>query len=456
MPDTPRIRTLSESSLLRYITFAALYVAQGIPEGVLIFALPAWLAKHGVSPAQIGTFIGISVLPWSFKLINAPLMDRFTYLPMGRRRPWVLIGQAGILTSFFMMSFITNPVDDLFILTAMGFVVMFFASFQDVAVDGMAIDILPVDQQARANGLMWGSKTAGIAGSVALGSLLINAYGFSLTVMLFSAVVLLIMLIPLILKEHPGEKVMPWTHGQASPVALNMQLHDWGSIFKNLIRVFFLPMSLILGVGVFFNSINRGLIDAVLPVLTVQELGWLDTEYSNIFATAGLVSGAIGMFIGGALIDFLGKIRMMAVFLFLIMLLLSIMSFFYDSWGSVAIVTGYIIAFYTLFTLLTISIFATAMQLCWKKVAATQFTIYMAVSNLGLSVGASLLGPLKSMFSYHILILTGVFSSGVLLFLLRFIRLDQHMSDLVDLEKNGVVNVKKIIQNLLSAFRKRS
>jgi PAT family beta-lactamase induction signal transducer AmpG len=362
--------SLSESTFLRYFTFAALYVAQGIPEGLLIYALPAWMAKNGFSPAQIGSFVGIIVLPWSFKLINAPVMDRFTYLPMGRRRPWVLIGQAGILTSFFLMSLITDPGNSLLELTVMGFIVMFFASFQDVAVDGMAIDILPINQQARANGLMWGSKTTGIAISVALGSFLINDYGFSLTITMFSAVVFIIMLIPLFLKERPGEKRLPWTTGQASPVAVNMQLHDWKSIFKNLIRVFFLAMSLIMGVGVFFNSINRGLMDTVLPVLTVQELGWLDTEYSQIFAISGILAGAVGMLIGGALIDFLGKIRMMSVFIIILMLMISAMSILSFYWQEPIFVSVFIISYYVFYTLLTIAIFATAMLLCWKKVAA--------------------------------------------------------------------------------------
>ena len=53
------ITALSQSSVLRYLTFAALYVAQGIPEGLLIYALPAWLAKQGISPAQIGSYVGI-------------------------------------------------------------------------------------------------------------------------------------------------------------------------------------------------------------------------------------------------------------------------------------------------------------------------------------------------------------------------------------------------------------
>ncbi len=45
------------------------------------------MAKQGVSPAVIGSFIAITILPWSLKLINGPIMDRWSFLPMGRRRP---------------------------------------------------------------------------------------------------------------------------------------------------------------------------------------------------------------------------------------------------------------------------------------------------------------------------------------------------------------------------------
>ena len=72
--------SLSENTILRYFTFSALYVAQGIPEGLLWYAIPAWLAMSGKSPAEIGSYVAIIGLPWSFKIINAPLMDRFTYL----------------------------------------------------------------------------------------------------------------------------------------------------------------------------------------------------------------------------------------------------------------------------------------------------------------------------------------------------------------------------------------
>lgn len=429
---------LSDNSWLRYITFAALYMAQGIPEGFLFYAMPAWLALHGKSPAEIGTFVGISVLPWSFKLINAPVMDRFTFLPMGRRRPWVLAGQFGILSSFVLYSFIRDPLDNMLWMTVLGFAVSFFSSFQDVAVDGMAIDIFPLDQQARANGVMWGSKTLGISGAVAVGSLVVSRYGFTAAVLLFSLMIAVIMVFPLLLRERPGERLLPWTPGTTSAVAASLQLHDWSSIFKSLFRVFFLPMSFIMGMAVFSSSIGKGLIDTVVPVMTVQELGWADTDYSKIFATANLISGLAGMFIGGALVDFFGRIRMMSLFLVLLACAVGTMSFLAPHWHEPNVVIAFIVAFYTLFVLYTISVFASAMQLCSKRVAATQFTLYMAVSNLGLSVGAALLGPLTARFSYPTVILAFVVCASFSLMMLRFVKLERHQIRLGELERSGI------------------
>ena len=114
---------------------------------------------NGKGPVEIGSYVAVVKIPWSLKIINAPIMDRFTYLAMGRRRPWILFGQLGLILSFLSMSLITDPLNNLSALMIMGFIVSFFEVSQDIAVDGMAIEILPVDQQARANGLMWGSKT---------------------------------------------------------------------------------------------------------------------------------------------------------------------------------------------------------------------------------------------------------------------------------------------------------
>jgi PAT family beta-lactamase induction signal transducer AmpG len=79
--------TLGESRYLRFGSFALFYVAQGLPIGLISIALPAWLAGEGATAADIATFVSIASLPWGLKLFAGPFMDRFSFLPMGRRRP---------------------------------------------------------------------------------------------------------------------------------------------------------------------------------------------------------------------------------------------------------------------------------------------------------------------------------------------------------------------------------
>jgi PAT family beta-lactamase induction signal transducer AmpG len=298
----------------------------------------------------------------------------------------------------------------------------------------MAIDILPVDQQARANGLMWGSKTLGISASVASGSWIMSNYGYFYAIVSFSLVVSLIILIPLLLRERPGEKLLPWTRGEASKTAAKIQLHSWKSIFKSLYKVFFLPVSFMMGIAVFSFSIGRGLIDTVLPVFTVQGLGWADTHYSQIFATANMIAGVLGMIIGGFLIDFFGKVKMISIYVGVLILLVTAMFFLKNFWQNEIIVIAFIIGFYILLTFTYIAIFASAMQLCWKRVAATQFTLYMAISNLGLAAGAAIMGQLKGLFNWEYVILTYIVFASVMLILIRFINFKKHQKRVDELE----------------------
>ena len=441
--DELKLKTLpalSENTFLRYFSFAALYVAQGIPEGLLWYAVPAWLAMNGKSPAEIGSYVAVIGIPWSLKIINAPIMDRFTYLSMGRRRPWVLFGQLGLILSFLSMSLISDPINNLSLLMILGFIVSFFEVSQDIAVDGMAIDILPVDQQARANGLMWGSKTLGISASVAAGSWIMSHYGYFYAIVSFSFFTSIIILVPLLLRERPGEKLLPWTKGEASKTAAKIQLHSWKGIFKSLYKVFFLPVSLMMGIAAFSFSVGRGLIDTALPVFTVQELGWADTQYSQIFATANLISGIGGMIIGGFLIDYFGKVKMITVYLSLLITLVAVMSFLKSFWHSEIFVIAFIIGFYILLTFTTIAIFASAMQLCWKRISVTQFTLYMAISNLGLAAGAALMGQLKEFLNWDFVILSYIIFAVVMLILTRFINFEKHQERVEILESKYVEN----------------
>ncbi len=430
---------LSENPLLRYFTFSSLYVAQGIPEGLTFFAIPAWMAANGKSAAEVGSFIAVIGIPWSFKILVAPMMDRFSFLPMGKRRPWVIFGQLGLIISLFCLALVNDPLSNLSNLMIAGFFVSFFGAFQDVATDGMAIDIVPLNEQARANGLMWGSKTIGISLSVAGSTFIINTYGFNYAALTLAFTISCIILIPLFFREKAGEKILPWTKGVASESSKKMQLKSLKIIFKSLMKVFFLPSSLLMGVAVFSVCIGFGLMDAILPVFTVQKIGWTNTDYANIVAVANITAGLIGMFVGGALVDFFGKTRMMTFYLLTLMMLVICMAIFKDFWTNSQFVSGFIIGYYILYTFLNIAIFAAAMELCWKRISATQFTLYMAIANIGRAVGAGMLGGIKDFFEVweYVIAIIALFAL-IMIVLIRRMNVNKHLIDVDDLETNYI------------------
>ncbi|WP_179020436.1 MFS transporter [Winogradskyella forsetii] len=419
-------RSLTSNVSTRYFSFSALYTAQGIPEGITFFAIPAWLAMNGKSPLEIAAFVGVIGIPWSFKLFIAPLMDRFTFLAMGRKRPWVIFGQLGLILSFLSIGFVSDPLNNHSGLMITGFLISFFGAFQDVATDGMAVDVIPADEQARANGLMWGSKTIGISLSLVIGTALINSIGFTLAIASLSIVVALIMLVPVFFTERPGEKIMPWSKGQAAEDSKQTQLRSWSQILKSLYRVVKLRSSIIFCIASFIIGIMYGLVDTLLPIFTIQELGWSNTTFSQVFSVTSIIAGFLGMFIGGYLVDYFGKLKMLTLYLAIITILIAVFAFLNNLWANTTVMYGFILCYYTLYTFLCIAVFASAMHLCWKTVAATQFTLYMAISNMGRAAGATLLGVLKTSFSWEYVFLFIAVLPLTMAVMMQFISFSKH------------------------------
>ena len=113
---------LSASSRARFATGSIMYFAQGIPLGLLGIATPAWLASQGISASDIASYIAFIVLPWAFKLLVGPLMDRFAFPPMGQRRPWVLLAQLGFTLSLLALMLVERPAEQMGLLMLLGFI----------------------------------------------------------------------------------------------------------------------------------------------------------------------------------------------------------------------------------------------------------------------------------------------------------------------------------------------
>ncbi|MBT8061214.1 MAG: MFS transporter, partial [Gammaproteobacteria bacterium] len=172
---------LRDSARIRYLTGSMMYFAQGIPQGLLAIAIPAWLASLGASASDIGTYLSVIVLPWAFKLVTGPFMDRYQFLPMGRRKPWVLGAQFGLTVSLLALMLIENPAQQIGLLMLIGVLINSFAATQDVAVDGMSIDLTPVREQGRLNAFMSFGKAVGWGVTSAISGLLLVNFGMQVT-----------------------------------------------------------------------------------------------------------------------------------------------------------------------------------------------------------------------------------------------------------------------------------
>ncbi|WNH07608.1 MFS transporter [Thalassobellus suaedae] len=435
---------LSENSFLRYLNFSILYLAQGAPEGITFYAIPAWLAMNNKTPMEIASYVAVIGIPWSFKILIAPLMDRFTFLSMGRKRPWVIFGQLGLIISFLAIGLVQDPLNNLDSLMIAGFFISFFGAFQDVATDGMAIEVVPENEQARANGLMWGSKTIGVSLTLVAGTALINALGFSIAIPFLSIAFAFFILVPICFRERPGEKLMPWTKGKPSEYAKTIQLDSWKKIFKGLLKVIILPSSIFISIAICFNGMLNGIIDTLLPIYTIQELGWTNTSFSQVYSTTTLISGLFGMFAGGALVDFFGEKRMLSIYLILTIVILFIIGLSSSLWGFNSFIFGFILISTLLGTFISIAFFATAMKLCYKTVAATQFTLYMAISNSGRAYGSGLVGTLKEIFSWEQIFMLITISPLITILIIQFINFVKHKNKLDKFKTSISLKIKTI------------
>lgn len=243
------------------------------------------------------------------------------------------------------------------------------------------------------------------------------------------------MLVPLMLKERPEERLYPWSEGQTSPEAQKYQLTNWTVMVKSLFRVFFLPVGLMIGVATFVYAIGTSMLNNLMPVFTVQKLGWTDVEFSHIFSMVNLIAGVLGMFLGGAMIDLFGRIRMISLYAIALAILVMGFSFMDQFWENEYFLIGFVVVFAILGMFMTIAFLAIAMQLCWKRVAATQFTLYMAIHNMGLSVGAWLMGELKTYWDWPLVFRAYLPLIILFLVIMQFVNFDRHQKGIQALEQ---------------------
>lgn len=387
---------MSEQQLLRFITLFALYTAQGLPIGFIDFVLPAWMAQNGATAAQVGAVLGFVALPWSFKLFHGFLMDRFTFLAMGRRRPWIIGSQVGIVLGLVLLALVNPPASAVAVIAALAFVVNLCTSVQDVAVDGLAVEILPESERARANGFMFGGQAIGIALGAAAGGYLVAYEGLPAALLAIAAMIAAVLLLVISIRERPGERALPWTAGIASAESKSRQLGGFRAIARQLGTALNRREVLLILPALFFTGAAYGLFLALAPLFSVAELGWGKAIYSSWSSQANLAAGLAGGLIFGAIAQRFGPRRLFIIAMLGFSALALFMLLMREAWAEPRFFIAAMFGYAALATLRAVAMGAVAMRLSVPAVAASQFALFMAVVNLGRAVASATLGWLDA------------------------------------------------------------
>jgi len=115
--------------------------SSGLPLYFLFSLIPAWLKTEKISLATIGLFSLIG-LPYMWKFIWAPFMDRFTPPFLGRRRGWMLITQFALLASMAAVG-LFNPLISIWTVAYFSAAIAFLSASQDITLDAYRRELLP-------------------------------------------------------------------------------------------------------------------------------------------------------------------------------------------------------------------------------------------------------------------------------------------------------------------------
>ncbi|MBK9359626.1 MAG: MFS transporter [Rubrivivax sp.] len=131
--------------LYRLVIVALLGFASGLPLALTGQAMQAWLTTEGVDIATIG-FLGLVGLPYTFKFLWAPLMDRFDLPWLGRRRGWLVLTQLA-LAGLLLALAATSPAAAIRAFALLAVAVAFVSASHDVVIDAYRTELLPAPER---------------------------------------------------------------------------------------------------------------------------------------------------------------------------------------------------------------------------------------------------------------------------------------------------------------------
>ncbi len=352
----------------RVATVAVLGFSSGLPLALSAGTLQAWLTVQGVEVSQIGVFSLVG-LPYVFKFLWAPLLDRYHPGWPGRRRDWILLAQVMLAALLFAAGAANLAAGTLTTLAIVAVAIAFLSATQDVAIDAYRTELLHERERGFGAGVAVTGYRIGMLLASAGALLLADAIGF--------AKVYQVMAVCLLLGAAASLAGPPVPN--AVPVPGNLA----AAVAEPLREYFRRDSAITLLVLIFLYKLGDAFAGGLTTNFLLGALGFSLTDVGSIYKGLGLVASIAGALYGGALMMRLGLYRALMLFAWMQALTnlgFAVLATVGKSYGAMVAVVG-------LENLAggmgTAAYLALLMSICDRRYTATQFALLSAVASLG-------------------------------------------------------------------------
>jgi PAT family beta-lactamase induction signal transducer AmpG len=411
----PRV---SADLVSRLGVLGALYFSQGLPFGFFTQAVPVVMRQQGLSLALVGAS-SVLALPWGLKFLWAPLVDRHGGSALGRRRGWILPLQALTVLGLLALAVvgplllgealtrggsataasIAEAVATGLVALAVGMALTnLLAATQDIATDGLAVDILAPAERGLGNGLQVAAYRLGmITGGGALLWLFSRA-GWTWTFVAMAALVAA-MSVPVWHFREPAVVEVA-----AAPVS------PWAMLrfFRSRRTLLWLGAIALYKVGDAWGS--------PMARTLLVDLGFGLNDIALLLGTLGSLAGLVGALTGGLLAGRGRLLALLAAGLVHAALMASYALPVLVEGMPTAVVAALIVGEHLTGGMATVALFTAMMDACDRATGASDYTAQASVVVLATGLGGALSGVSAQAWGYapHFLAAAAVCALGAL------------------------------------------
>jgi len=275
----------------------AMGFCSGLPLLLTMGVLQAWMKERGIDLTWIG-MITLVQIPYTWKFVWAPLMDRFTPPFFGRRRGWLLIAQLMLIFSIISLGD-CDPVRHPALMVTAAVMVAFFSATQDIVIDAYRREDLPDEELGLGSSMYIYGYRLGMLLAGGGGLILADHMPFSRVYLIMAGCML------------PGVLITVLTPEPVVPAGIPRSLKE--AVFEPLTDYFTRPNALWILAFILLYKIG----DTMASAITIPfylDIGFSKTDIGavvKIFGTGATLAGAL---VGGIVLLHMGITRSLWIF----------------------------------------------------------------------------------------------------------------------------------------------